>query len=232
EKVLKETRQCLQRRLQNYSFHPSLGIDNATQLTPTFGGRPVINLLVTTWRSGSSFVGDLLSAHPATMYHYEPFHVFGITRPKHGHMALTAQRYLNHLLTCNYSQMDQYINHGKKNQCVFNKMKSLWSVCSKSRNLCQSSDFLSRFCALFPFQLTKTVRMPLNLTEEFLKNVEFDVRVLLLVRDPRGTMQSRKHLSWCRSDNSCRNPAALCDDLVNDYQNAQKLYQLFPDRVR
>ncbi|KAF2367153.1 Sulfotransferase domain [Trinorchestia longiramus] len=232
EKVLEEMEQRLQRELQNYSFHPSVGVKNVTQLIFAHGGRPLVNLVVATWRSGSTFVGDLLDAHPATIYQYEPLLDFGIIRPKHGHLAHTAQRYLNQLLTCNYTQMERYIEYGKTHSWLFSHSKRLWSVCSESRKLCESSEFLSRFCALFPFQVVKTVRIPMNLTEELLRNNELDVRVLLLVRDPRATIQSRKHRSWCMETPSCMDPTALCADLVSDYHDARKLSQLFPARVR
>ena len=48
-------------------------------------------------------------------------------------------------------------------------------------------------CPLFPFQSIKTVRLRLNLTEQLVKDPSLNVRVMLLVRDPRGTMESRKH---------------------------------------
>ena len=38
-------------------------------------GRPsstVRAMVATTWRSGSTFLGDIMQAHPATYYHYEP----------------------------------------------------------------------------------------------------------------------------------------------------------------
>ena len=52
---------------------------------------------------------------------------------------------------------------------------------------------LIRFCPLFPFQSIKTVRLRLNLTKSLVEDPSLNVKVLLLVRDPRGTIQSRKH---------------------------------------
>ena len=78
-----------------------------------------------------------------------------------------------------------------------------------------------------------------------------NVRVLLLIRDPRGTMQSRKHRLqridlygycihiwiiwikwmicpnlpnsriWCPGNPDCDDPKMLCQDLVDDYQAFQ-----------
>jgi hypothetical protein len=46
-----------------------------------------------------------------------------------------------------------------------------------------------------------------------------NVRVLLLVRDPRGTMESRNHRDWCPGNPDCEDPAKLCSDLVSILQN-------------
>ena len=58
-----------------------------------------------------------------------------------------------------------------------------------------------------------------------------NVRVLYLVRDPRGTMQSRSHRDdFCPGNPDCEDPARLCNDLVNDFYAAKRLRQDFPDR--
>lgn len=59
-----------------------------------------------------------------------------------------------------------------------------------------------------------------------------NVRMLLLVRDPRGTIQSRKHRDWCPGQPDCDQPVNLCDDLVSDYKAAVRLLDLYPDRFR
>lgn len=78
----------------------------------------------------------------------------------------------------------------------------------------------------------KTVRFRLNLTRTLIEDPSLNVQVLLLVRDPRGTLQSRKHRSWCPGKPDCDRPEALCTDLVNDYRAAQVLTKRFPTRVR
>ena len=58
------------------------------------------------------------------------------------------------------------------------------------------------------------------------------VQVLLLVRDPRGTMQSRRHRVWCPDNPDCDDPAWLCRDLVSDFHTAKKFQTMFPDSFR
>lgn len=59
-----------------------------------------------------------------------------------------------------------------------------------------------------------------------------NVRVLLLVRDPRGTLQSRKHREWCPGAPDCDQANLLCADMVSDYSAAIKLQKLYPSRFR
>ena len=40
------------------------------------GGTPARAIIISTWRSGSTFMGDLLKSHPAAYYHYEPLGIF------------------------------------------------------------------------------------------------------------------------------------------------------------
>ena len=76
----------------------------------------------------------------------------------------------------------------------------------------------------------KTVRLRLNLTEELLESPDLNVKVLLLVRDPRGTLESRRHRSWCPGHPDYEDPARLCQDLESDYQAYKALSTHFPAR--
>lgn len=78
----------------------------------------------------------------------------------------------------------------------------------------------------------KVVRLRLRLMEELLADPSLNIRVALLVRDPRGTLQSRKHRDWCPGRPDCIDPSRLCTDLVADYSAAIKLSKTYPDRFR
>jgi len=58
----------------------------------------------------------------------------------------------------------------------------------------------------------------------------FNIRLLLLIRDPRGTIQSRNHRDWCPEDPDCYDPSRLCADMVDDFNFAEKLREQYPDR--
>lgn len=56
--------------------------------------------------------------------------------------------------------------------------------------------------------------------------------MVLLIRDPRGTLQSRKHRDWCPGESDCDQPNTLCADMVSDYSAAIQLKKIYPDRFR
>jgi hypothetical protein len=57
---------------------------------------------VTTWRSGSTFLAELLSSYPATFYHYEPFTGHGIHRLRDDNETELAADMIKTLLNCSY----------------------------------------------------------------------------------------------------------------------------------
>ena len=59
--------------------------------------------IITTWRSGSTFFGDILKVHPATFYHYEPLIHTGIRQVKGPKKTEEALSLLKSLFLCNYT---------------------------------------------------------------------------------------------------------------------------------
>ncbi|KAK3869553.1 hypothetical protein Pcinc_025137 [Petrolisthes cinctipes] len=232
EAILRREREKLKKAMEGYTFHPNLKAKTMGDLIQEEGGQPVRNLIITTWRSGSTFMGDVLSSHPATFYHYEPLLDFGIHQIRNGDNATQAIFNLRHLLKCNYTDMEHYLKYGPEHPWLFNHNSRLWSYCTSFPEICYQPEFLSPFCRLYPFQSLKAVRLRLNLTTELLKDKKLDVRVLLLVRDPRGTIQSRHHRVWCPDNPDCNDPVRLCQDLVDDYKAASILRKQFPHSIR
>ena len=230
--MLDKQRTKIDAELQGMKFHPSLNIKNSSQLIYEKGGKPVINIILTTWRSGSTFLGEMLEVHPATFYHYEPLLHIGIRQARSGSLGDMAVNHLHNLMTCNYTKLDDYVNYGVGHPFLWTHNTRLWWLCYAFRQFCLDKQFLTSFCKLFPFQSVKVVRLRMNLTQSFLQDPELDVRILMLVRDPRGTLQSRKHRDWCPGEDDCDNPERLCDDLVSDYHAARRITQLYPGRVR
>ena len=66
---------------------------------------------MTTWRSGSTFLGDLLMTPQATFYHYEPLLPYGVRRfrDKNDTGTVDVVNELHQLFSCNYTSMGVFI---------------------------------------------------------------------------------------------------------------------------
>lgn len=58
------------------------------------------------------------------------------------------------------------------------------------------------------------------------------IRLVLLIRDPRGILQSRKHREWCPTKPDCSDPALVCADMVSDFSAAVRLIKKYPRTFR
>nr|XP_045586682.1 carbohydrate sulfotransferase 1-like [Procambarus clarkii] len=198
------------------------------------GDTPLRVLLVTTWRSGSTFLGQVLANHPGVFHHYEPFSPRGVRQVRSGRDAFQAQQLLHRLMDCQFAGQDEYLNYTHSHpQDMLGHNKVVWDAChvGPNPNACFNASFLTRACQMFPIQLVKTVRLRLNLTQLFLNDEKMNVKVVFLVRDPRATMSSRyTSVSWCSDKPDCSSPEVLCSDLQADLKVATALKQLYPQR--
>ena len=57
-------------------------------------------LIVTSWRSGSTFLGEMLAQHPTIFYHYEPLWYEGDRQIRNKSNAAAAVDHLRNLFHC------------------------------------------------------------------------------------------------------------------------------------
>ena len=57
-----------------------------------------------------------------------------------------------------------------------------------------------------------------------------NLRVVVLIRDPRGFMSSRAKIPWCAHP-TCSDPDTACQHLEEDVNAANELKKEFPGRV-
>ncbi|CAG9858453.1 unnamed protein product [Phyllotreta striolata] len=217
------------RELSEYEFPEGYNLEDFTLST---GGKPIRTIIITTWRSGSTFLGDILNSVPGNYYHYEPLLEYEIVRIRGYPYAERALRTLKNLLHCDYKKLRSYLRYGRSHVYLFTHNTRLWDQCEQFPSYCWNPNFLSQFCKLFPFQSMKSVRLSLDLAENLLEDSSLNVKVILLIRDPRGTLQSRKHRDWCPGNPDCDQPLNLCSDMVSDYLAAGKLKKKYSDRFR
>lgn len=133
-------------------------------------GQPLRNIIITTWRSGSTFLGEIINTVPGNFYHYEPLLDYDIIQIRGPPFAEGVIQNLKNLLRCDYSDMQHYLEYGKSHIYLFTHNTRLWEQCQNYPMYCWNDTFLSEMCKVFPFQSMKIVRLRLKLAEELLKD--------------------------------------------------------------
>ncbi|KAK4299681.1 hypothetical protein Pmani_028063 [Petrolisthes manimaculis] len=195
-------------------------------------GTPPVRLIVSsTWRSGSTLLGEALAAHPGVFYHYEPLMPLGLQQvgPTHTEQGKSTTL-LRDLMSCDYRTAHDYLKFAFVNHDMFVRNMRLWSMCSAMpRSKCYTPDTLGRLCSVFPVHVMKVVRARLSVLAPLLLNPW--VRVVWLVRDPRAVISSRTNsVTWCTT-RSCSDPGYLCSDLALDYSTYLVLKEEYPKQV-
>lgn len=169
--ILDKTRSKIKFELSNCNLTNS-GVNKLEDLTPETGGIPVRSIIVSTWRSGTTFLGEVLNAMPGNFYHYEPLLKYGIIQIRGTPYADNAISTMKKMLKCDFSGMDDYFEYGKTHTFQFSHNTRLWDHCKYKKELCFDANFTARFCKLFPFQSMKVVRVRLSLIQDILEDKE------------------------------------------------------------
>lgn len=167
--VLEEQRETLRMELDGF---PLLDNKPLADFTLATGGQPIRSVVITTWRSGSTFLGDILNTLPGNFYHYEPLLDFDIVQVRDEPLASKAIRNIKHLLNCDYFEMGEYLAFGEEHTYLFKHNTRLWRQCQEHPHLCWRPRFLTPFCKLFPLQSMKVVRLRLGIAARLLEDDE------------------------------------------------------------
>ncbi|RXG57855.1 Carbohydrate sulfotransferase 5 [Armadillidium vulgare] len=189
-------------------------------------------LIVSTWRSGSTFLGDIFNSYPAAFYSFEPLHMK--YRNKHlqkGEDIAEALSFIKDIFTCNITFHHEYMKYLREYQYVLVHNKFMWNSCYANRAYCFDPNFMSQICQLTPLNVMKTVRLGLLPVDKLLSDKTLNLKVIHLVRDPRGSLHSRIKLPWCKSK-ICRDPKTVCDSLYTDLKLSDSFLKKYPERFQ
>lgn len=196
-------------------------------------------LIATSWRSGSTFLGDLLNHYPGTFYSWEPLLYIASKHDKIS-MNMTESRkkdYVDQISQIFRCQPElgyfRYFQR-KNNQFMFRYNFRLWNVCEsllRESAACFAPELYYSACSVFPIRLIKSVWLRVQETEKLLMNSEFrkTLKIVVLVRDPRGVLNSRLTKRWCKQPR-CHDPMMVCEDLQSDVSAAFKLKKKYPGK--
>ncbi|XP_042213048.1 carbohydrate sulfotransferase 1-like isoform X2 [Homarus americanus] len=213
----------------------SKAVIHAQTITSQPRPAPLKVVIATTWRSGSTFLEELLASYPAVYNHYEPLMQFGLRRIREGLPgAAEAQETVHDLLSCKYEGHEDYILTAQKLKEMISRNTRLWNTCNTKEwgdALCFNDVFLKEACKLFPWSIMKIVRLQLKLLRPILEDSQLNTRIVYLVRDPRGVINSRTDtVRWCHTED-CKNPENLCRDMDDDLTTALQMQKDFPGKV-
>ncbi|XP_002742391.1 carbohydrate sulfotransferase 3-like [Saccoglossus kowalevskii] len=199
-------------------------------------------LLFATKRSGSSFVGELLNQNPETMYLFEPlrslsFDVLG-GDSANDLFESWAIEVVGNLFKCELS--DQIMAPTLRDDRMCRSL-ALRSTCrlhhrfpfnEKNVQPNQNNDDLfvvsvAKQCKKHKYRAIKTIRLyDLKELEVLVTESNIDLKIIILVRDPRGVMHSRwklhgKNLDYMRKNASWDETEDLCRTYASNVRYAQ-----------
>ncbi|XP_018559143.1 LOW QUALITY PROTEIN: carbohydrate sulfotransferase 6 [Lates calcarifer] len=180
-------------------------------------------LLLSSWRSGSSFLGQVFSQHPSVFYLMEPaWHVWTKLQKSGARVLRMAVRdLLRSVFQCDISVMEAYLpeHHNVSSLFMWSHSRALCSppACpltprnhfSNQTRCLQTCDAMGlqgvqEACSTYSHVVLKEVRFfELESLYPLLQDPNLDLRIIHLVRDPRAVVRSREESARAfESDNA------------------------------
>lgn len=198
---------------------------------------PIINpnnvtkiIVLTYFRSGSSFFGDLLQQNWKTFYHFEPLHSMTYNSRIGDDKIEKAFDLFNGIFKCNFSELKDYMQWVKQshNQFLFAHNLFLRVTCHSNPKTCFNPTFVNAVCSRAPIHVMKLTRLHMRHLKTYLEeNRDMEIKVVYLTRDPRGIVSSRWTLDWCNGT-ECSDPNVLCHEMSEDLKIFDQLQKEKP----
>lgn len=204
--------QCRFSLRQNGSSSSEAALDGAPAT-----GTPNVVLMSSMARSGSSFLGGLLSSLPGVFYFFEPLHNI-----EHWHMLspATARDGLRGLLTCNITGAIRKAVRTRGKYTVYHP----YTRRCATKEACFNS-LLDETCRKEKFRVVKTIRARVSWLTSLLDDPEVNLRIIHLVRDPRGSVISNWKADWAPISE-----ATSCQNLLSDLRDGARLRRQRPGK--
>ncbi|SPP82354.1 uncharacterized protein LOC117584519 [Drosophila guanche] len=204
-------------------------LGNLTKYTLETGGEPIRSLLVTFRGSGALKLLDNLSFQPGCYQHYAPLIAY-LNRMNAAQRHEQALEEILALYKCDYNKSAPMLSWGMKSSTFQRFYGVQWkNSLIYPKNVCWDAQVMADICKIHPFLNMAVYNLRLEYLSALLERKDLNVKIMLLIRDPRGIMYSRAKSAWCASSPDCQ-AVNLCSDMASDYKTAMSLMRLFPHR--
>ena len=151
-------------------------------------------LVLSTFRSGSSFTGDILSHYPGTYYSYEPiwslWKVWILFLRGIANLTNISQFQIKDMNITHQVQLLQDLYECKINKLHLKADKFFQMTnCKNNAKKCSDPKYHQKKCLESKQRLVKVVRLQLHHVAHLVPYL--NLKMILLHRDPRGVMNSR-----------------------------------------
>lgn len=190
-------------------------------------------LLFAYFRSGSTFLGDLLQQNWKSFYTFEPLHFMSDGVRIEDDRVKEAHHLIEKIFRCDFEDLKYYVEWVKKtrNQFLFKWNKFLWGICRFRIYSCFDTNFIQQTCLRAKVQIMKVARLQMRHLETLLPKInDLNVRIVYLVRDPRGTLKSRQNMMWCSKKSNCSDISSLCSEMRQDLNSFKQFKKIYPSR--
>ncbi|XP_076437442.1 carbohydrate sulfotransferase 1-like isoform X2 [Babylonia areolata] len=210
-------------------------------------------LLVTYGRSGSTFTSAVIQQDPRVFYTFEP--LYNLIRshlgPEHGEkhvFARASQQAMENFNQISVDLVEMFLTCGFesltvsdiKNYQLRNSKDSrmLWACVQKPKVPQSPAQIVDCFlrarrtCLSHPIKMVKTIRFRGTAARQILSRHD-DLKVLYLIRDPRGTLSSQARVFRTFKWEGVGNYSAdYCQVFREDLAIMGELLETYPDRVK
>ncbi|XP_059154777.1 carbohydrate sulfotransferase 3-like [Physella acuta] len=224
-----------------------MGYDMKQIVSPLFTKRRQI-ILVTYGRSGSSLTTDIIAQNPDVFTYYEPLHNLAKTftnqqdeyrklRDKYLHLTkipeynAKAVDILEQLLTCDYDRLPEEAtqNHHMSWYSTVDMYKCLKTNTDEAgKEKCLSEGEAS--CLGKKIQFIKVIRLSVQSVGDLMKKYPC-MKLIYLVRDPRGSYLSKQRAFNIISSNTTYEAERYCRRVSEDIEAAMQLKTTYPSRL-